>query len=306
MKVVIAGGTGFLGRRLWSQLASHGHEVVVLTRGVASRRAIGRTVAWHPEEPLATRGVSWASEIDGADAVINLSGEGLANKRWSDRRKRMLRESRILPTRSLVAAIRAAARKPVVFVSGSAVGYYGHTGDRLIDESSPPGSDFLATLCVDWEAEAHAAAALGCRVVLVRTGVVLSRDGGALEQLIRPFQWFVGGPLASGQQFMSWIHRDDWVDLVEWAIKTTEVSGPLNVTAPQPVTNAEFSTALGRALHRPSRLRVPALALHVMLGEMADVALVHGQRVLPKRALDAGFEFTYADLQTALASAVAG
>jgi uncharacterized protein (TIGR01777 family) len=305
MKIVLAGGTGFLGRPLWSQLASHGHDVVVLTRGVATRSAIGRTVSWHPEEVAATGGLSWPSEIDGADVVINLSGEGIADRRWSDRRKQALRESRILTTRSLVAAVRAAVRKPTVFVGGSAVGYYGDTGDRPIDESFPPGSDFLATLCVDWEAEAHAAAALGCRVVLVRAGVALASDGGALKQLVQPFRFLAGGPIASGRQYISWIHRDDWVDLVEWVMERSQISGPVNATAPNPVTNAEFSAVLGQVLHRPSWLRVPAFALRLIVGEMADVALVHGQRVLPTRALDAGFRFTRPELRSALQAAVA-
>ncbi len=305
MKIVLAGGTGFLGRPLWARLASHGHEVVVLTRGPAVRHAIGRTVSWDPAGGAAGD-LSWASEIDGADALINLSGEGIADKRWSDRRKQVLRESRILATRSLVAAARAAVRKPGVFVSGSAVGYYGNTGDRPVEESFPPGSDFLATLCVDWEAEAHAASALGCRVVAVRTGVVLAREGGVLKRLIPPFRFFAGGPMGSGQQYMSWIHRDDWVDIVEWAMDRPQISGPVNATAPNPATNREFSAALGRALHRPSRLRLPALALRLIVGEMADVSLVRGQRVLPKRALDAGFQFRYPDLTASLQAAIGG
>ena len=306
MKVILAGGTGFLGRPLWSRLAAGGHEVVVLTRGPEVQSAIGRTVSWRPGEAVVGGASSWASEIDGADVVINLSGEGLANGRWTARRKQALRESRILATRNLVAAVRASVQKPAVFVSGSAVGFYGNTGDRAIDESCPPGSDFLATLCVDWEAEAHAASPLGCRVVIVRAGVVLARGGGVLQRLILPFRLFAGGPLGSGRQYMSWIHRDDWIDLIEWAMDRPQISGPVNATAPHPVTNAEFSAALGRALRRPSRLRVPALAMRLIVGELADVALLQGQRVLPKRALDAGFQFTYPDLPAALQAALAG
>ena len=300
MKVIIAGGSGFLGRALTAQLAAGGHDVVVLTRRAGPSSGGVRTVAWSPDG----RAGEWAREIDGADAVVNLAGEGIADKRWSAARKDALRQSRILSTRSLVAAIRAAARRPSVFVSGSAVGYYGATGDDALDESFPPGSDFLATLCVDWEAEAQAASALGCRVVIVRTGVVLAREGGALKQLLPPFQWFVGGPVAPGTQWMSWIHRDDWVALVAWAIANAQVAGVVNATAPNPVRNAEFSKALGRALDRPSWLPVPGLALRVLVGELADVALVRGQRVLPARASQLGFPFVYPEIDAAMRSAV--
>jgi uncharacterized protein (TIGR01777 family) len=300
MKIVVAGGTGFLGRHLCARLASWDHEVVVLTRGASGGTEPARRVTWNPVDA----GGHWVFEIDGADAVVNLAGEGLADRRWTVRRKDVLRQSRIASTRGLVAAIRSATRRPSVFVSGSAIGYYGDADARPLDESFPPGSDFLATLCVDWEAEAHGAAALGCRVVIIRTGVVLARDGGALKKLIPPFLFFLGGPIASGRQYLSWIHRDDWVRLVDWTISRPDVSGAVNATAPNPVTNAEFSAAVGRALQRPSWFRVPRLALRVLVGEMADDVLVGGQRVVPTRALNGGFTFDHQDVDGALRAIV--
>lgn len=305
MKVIVAGGTGFLGRPLCRALAAAGHTVVVLTRGQAMVPGASRTVEWAPDRPAGSDPPdAWVREIDGADAVVNLAGAGLADRRWTEARKDVLRASRILATRNLVAAVRAARTRPSVFLSGSAVGFYGATGDAALDESFPPGSDFLATLCVHWEAEAHAAAALGCRVVIVRTGIVLGRDGGALKKLLPPFRLFVGGPIASGRQQMSWIHRDDWVALIRWALERPSVSGVFNATAPHAVTNREFSRALGRALRRPSWLPVPAFALRLLVGEIADVALVAGQRVVPTRATDAGFTFQYPDIDAAMRAAI--
>jgi uncharacterized protein len=309
VKVIVAGGSGFLGGALCRALLAQGHQVVVLTRGPMRGGPSDpmRHVSWDPEAPVPGAGASatgWSAELDGADAVINLAGAGLADKRWTSARKDVLRRSRTTSTRRLVAAIRAAARRPAVFISGSAVGYYGTTDDDVLDESFPPGSDALASICVEWEAHAQAAVALGCRVVIVRGGIALSRDGGALKKLLPAFQWFAGGPIASGRQYMSWIHLDDWVGLVLWVLRTPAVSGVINGTAPSPVTNEAFSAALGRALHRPSWLRVPAFALHLLVGEVADVALINGQRVVPKRALELGFAFTYPNIDSALRAAV--
>lgn len=277
MKILIAGGTGFLGRPLAAALAARGHDVAALGRDATI-------------------------DVDGTDVIVNLAGENIADGRWTSERKEALRQSRILMTRRLVAAVRTAAHKPSTFISGSAIGYYGDTGDQEIDESYPPGSDFLATLCVDWEAEAHAASALGCRVALMRTGIVLAADGGALKKLLPPFKLFAGGPIASGRQYMSWIHRDDWIGMMAWLIESPQISGPVNGTAPQPVTNEEFSRTLADRLGRPSWLRVPRIGLRVLLGEMADVALVAGQRVVPRRALELGFRFKYERLADALAA----
>jgi uncharacterized protein (TIGR01777 family) len=300
MKVVIAGGTGFLGRPLGDALVGAGHEVIVLTRARAAGSDVVRQVTWTPD---GTTG-PWTMAIDGADAVVNLAGAGLADRRWTTSRKHVLRDSRILATRSLVAAMRIVTTPPATFLSGSAVGYYGSRGAEPLDESARAGRDFLARLCSDWEAEALSAVSRGCRVLLIRTGVVLAREGGALRKLIPPFLMFAGGPIASGLQVMSWIHRDDWIALVVWALNARTASGALNATAPTPVTNAEFCRALGQALHRPSWLRVPTGALRLLVGEIADVALVSGQRVLPTKALAAGFTFRYPDINTAMQAAV--
>ena len=300
MRVVLAGGSGFLGRALSEHLVGRQHEVVILSRGGSVPARTGaRAVAWQPDG--SPNPGAWAREIDGAGAIVNLTGAGMADRRWTRRRKEELRQSRTQPARSLVAAVRAASVRPGTFVQGSAVGFYGAHGDEVIDESFPPGQDFLGQLAVSWEAEAHPAAALGCRLVILRSGVVLARGGGMLKKVIPPFQFFVGGPIASGRQYMSWIHLADWISIVTWAIETPSVSGVVNATSPGPATNADFSRALGRALHRPSWLRVPGFALRVIFGDMADDMLIAGQRVVPKRALEAGFVFNHADIDSALA-----
>lgn len=310
MKYVIAGGSGFLGRPLTQELKAKGHEVVVLTRGHAKSEGGIRQVTWSGEPaafaPPELRRAEWEREIDGADGVVNLAGAGIADKRWSAARKQELRQSRTDSTRALVGAIRSATRRPAVFLSGSAIGFYGPQPEdgHALDESAPPGSDFLSTLAVDWETEAQAAAALGCRVVIVRTGVALAKDGGALEKLIPPFKMFVGGPIGSGRQVLSWIHRADWIELVVWLLRREDAVGVYNATAPNPVTNAEFSDALGEALGRPSWLPVPGFALKALVGEMAGPALLAGQRVLPKRALEQGFTFLYPDIRSAMTAAV--
>jgi uncharacterized protein (TIGR01777 family) len=274
MKVVIAGGTGFLGRALAARLESDGHDVVVPARG-------------------STR------DVDGSDAVVNLSGESIAGKRWSAAQKQRILDSRIQITRGLVDAILAARKRPAVFVSGSAVGYYGPLGDEIATEDTPPGSDFLARVCIQWETEALRAAT-AARVVCVRTGLVLERDGGALPAMLPPFWFGAGGPVGSGRQYWPWIHRADWVGMVRWALQNTAVSGPMNVTGPTPVTNREFARALGRALHRPAFLPAPAFALRLLLGEMADALLLSGQRAVPARAQRGGFTFAYPTLDGAL------
>jgi uncharacterized protein (TIGR01777 family) len=295
MKIVIAGGTGFLGQALARRLTDDAHDVVILTRDSARVRPdlAGRPVAWDPT----AAGSAWTTEVDDADAIVNLAGAGLADRRWTDDRKAELRESRISSTRRLVTAVREAARHPPAFLQASAVGFYGTDGGgREVDESFPPGDDFLARLCVAWEAEAHPAAALGCRLVILRNGVVLAPDGGAGRKLRLPFKFFVGGPLASGRQYVSWIHRDDWVAMATWALTDSAVSGVVNATSPNAATNEELSRAIGRALRRPSWLRVPGFALRALVGEMAGPALIRGQRVVPRRAVELGFRFARPDV----------
>jgi uncharacterized protein (TIGR01777 family) len=306
MKVIISGGSGFLGTALTRELAARRHDVVILSRRPGSPAPNVRFVVWRPDT---TKSVTqpppeWPREVDGADAIVNLAGAGIADRRWTTARKQLLRDSRIAATRQLVSAVRAAARTPSVFVSASGIGYYGTTGDEILDESSPAGRDFLASLCVAWEAEARTAEAHGCRVAIVRNGIALARDGGALAKMLLPFQLGLGGPIASGRQYMSWIHRDDWVSLVVWILETSAARGPFNATAPDPVTNAEFVRELGAALHRPAVLPMPGFALRLLVGELADAGLINGQRVVPKRALDLGFPFKYADIHSAMPAAI--
>jgi uncharacterized protein (TIGR01777 family) len=241
----------------------------------------------------------WASTVDDADAVINLAGESLDAGRWSTARKAAILESRIAATRAMVGGLAKAHRPPGVFLNASAVGVYGTHGPEPLTENSSPGSDFLASVCIAWEAQAVEAARM-TRVVLLRTGLVLDRNGGALPRLALPFRLFAGGRAGSGKQYWSWIHREDWIRIVRWAIDTPDVGGPLNLTAPGPVTNAQFAKTLGRVLHRPALAPAPAFAMRLLLGEMADALILNGQRVLPAKATLHGFEFRYPDLESAL------
>lgn len=292
MRIIIAGGSGFLGRALHTKLQERGHAVGVLTR--RPRPGVQEDLAWTPDGSAD----AWARALDGVDAIVNLSGEGIADQRWNDARKQALRSSRLLSTRSLVAAIGRLATPPAVFVSGSAVGYYGARGDELITESEPPGSDFLADLCVEWEREAEQASSI-IRVVLLRTAPVLHPAGGALGKMLLPFRMGLGGPLGSGSQYMPWIHVGDWVDLVAWLIQNGNARGAFNITAPAPVTNAEFTRTLGRVLGRPAIIPVPGFGLRLLVGELAD-SLLTGQRAIPARAEEMGFEFRFRELEPAL------
>jgi uncharacterized protein len=304
MRIVIAGGTGFLGGPLAEVYAEEGHDVRVLTRSLPSgesRHDSGTgvpgitRVGWQPDGQSGP----WAAALDGADAVVNLAGAGIADRRWTPQRKAELRDSRIVPTRSLVAAIASAAAAPPVLVSASGVNYYGASGAEPKTEAAPPGGDFLAHVCEDWEAEARRAQSASTRVVPLRSGVVLERTGGALPRMITPFRFFAGGPIGSGRQYISWIHRIDWVEMVRWIVDTPAVTAPLNATAPVPVTSREFARALGRALHRPSLVPAPGFALRMALGEMAEALLLTGARIVPARAQALGFHFRYPEIDLA-------
>jgi uncharacterized protein (TIGR01777 family) len=295
MRIVVAGGTGFLGRPLAAALAADGHEVVVLSRS-APGGGPPRAVAWAPDGSAGP----WAKEIDGAGAVVNLAGESIAGRRWSAAHRQRILDSRVHATRSLAAAIAQAASPPPVFVSGSAVGYYGPLGDEPVTEAAGPGADFLAGVCAAWEAEAIRARSARTRVVCIRTGLVLEKDGGALPQMLPPFWFGAGGPVGSGRQWWPWIHRADWVAMVRWAMATMAVDGAINVTAPLPETNRDFARALGRAMHRPAFMPAPAFALRLLLGEMADALLLSGQRAVPEKAQRLGFTFRYSRVDDAM------
>ena len=304
MKIVVAGGTGFLGGPLCESWAEEGHDVRVLTRSLPagqSQHDSGTGV------PGITR-VGWSPDgtagavtplLESASAVVNLAGESIGKGRWTASRRRVLRDSRILATRTLASAISAAATPPPLFVSGSAIGYYGDRQTEPLTEDSPPGRGFLADLCVEWEAEARKAARSGIRIVTLRSGVALERSGGSLPRMVTPYRFFVGGRLGSGRQYFSWIHRLDWIELVRWIVETPDVSGPINATAPDPVTNRQLSHALGRALHRPALVPMPGFALRMVLGAMAE-SILTGQRVIPARARAAGFHFRYPEIDIAL------
>ncbi len=298
MRVVVAGGTGFIGSKLWESLLARGHDVVLLTRDASRSRD-----HVHPKVHVVSwaKGAAWEPWIDGAGGIVNLAGETIA-QRWTKAAKERIRTSRLDATAKLCGAIEKAILKPSVLVNASAVGIYGPRGDETLSEESSPGSDFLATTCLAWEAAAREAEPLGARVAMIRTGVVLGR-GGALAKMLPPFKAFLGGPIGEGGQWMSWIHLDDLVALYVFALENSQIAGPLDGTAPNPVTMKDFAAALGRALHRPSLLKVPAPAVHILLGEMSTVVL-DGQRVLPKKAQEAGFTFRFPEVDAALRDAV--
>jgi uncharacterized protein (TIGR01777 family) len=290
--VAITGASGLIGRALLAHLRGQGKRIRRLVR---SPDAAGPDdIVWDP-----TRGVLEPRALEGADAVIHLAGEPLA-QRWTSARRAAIRESRVRGTELLARTIAALDRKPSVLLSGSAVGYYGDRGDEAVDEESEPGTDFLAGVTRDWEAATGAASDAGVRVVLLRTGIVLSPHGGALERLLPHFRLGVGGPIGTGRQWMSWIALEDHVRAMEHALATTGMHGPVNLVAPNAVTNAEFATTLGRVLGRPALVPVPSFALELLYGEMARATILAGQRVLPKTLLRNGFHFAHPTLEEAL------
>jgi uncharacterized protein (TIGR01777 family) len=337
MRVTVTGATGLVGPRLVAALRARGDEVTVLTRDPERARRLlehsthparaperstprSRTPEGSAQHPSRTPGslvgrvqtVRWnlmrepatAAALTGRDAVVHLAGENVA-QRWSAQAKRSIRESRVTGTRHLVRGLESLgeSERPGTLVSSSAIGYYGSHGDEPIDEEAPGAQDFLARTCSEWEAEASAAEQFGARVVRVRTGVVLDRDGGALGKMVTPFKLGIGGPVAGGQQYVSWIHVEDLVAMMLAAIDDRRWSGPVNATAPQPERNRELSKMLGRVLHRPSLLPVPGAALRLLYGEMAEIVTT-GARVLPTRALVLGYEFRYPQLEPALRAAL--
>lgn len=293
MRVTIAGGTGLLGRALTCALRGHAHDVTVLTR----RPRVSGDLGWHPGSSSGT----WVELVRQSDAVVNLAGEPLDARRWTASRKEAILDSRVRTTRAIAEALASAAPRQAVLLNASAIGFYGPHGDELVTEATPAGNDFLASVCQAWEHEAQVAA-VSRRVVLLRTGLVLDRARGALPRLELPFRFFAGGRVGSGRQWWSWIHVEDWVSMTLWALERVQLSGPINLTAPNPVTNAQFARALGRVLKRPAIVPAPAFALRAALGEMAGALVLSGQRVIPERATEGGFRFRYPDLEGALAA----
>lgn len=297
MNVVVSGGTGFIGGAAVRHLADEEHTVVVLTRNPTRQR--DKLPLIELEQWDARTVGPWAKRIDGADAVVNLAGESIGGKRWRRDQKARIIDSRISATKAIVDAIAQASKKPRVLVSASAVGYYGHVESGDVTESHGKGKGFLAAVVERWEQEAREAEKLGVRVVLPRFGLVLEKDGGSLKKLALPMKLFAGGWLGSSDQWFPWIHRDDVVGMIEFAIQNAQLSGPLNVAAPDAVTMKEFCKSLGRALHRPCWAPVPSVVLRAMLGEMSEMLLT-GQRVVPRKLLDAGYRFRYPTLDGAL------
>ena len=303
MKVVVTGATGVIGRAVVQALKDRGDEVVVLSRNPSKASSALGVEAFEWPDPKASPPPADAF-ID-AVGVVHLLGEPVA-QRWTSQVKREIRESRVLGTRNLIAGLREAGPRLQVLVAQSASGYYGPHGDEVVDESTPAGSDFLASVVVDWEAEASKAASeFGLRVPICRTGVVLTQEGGALAQMLTPFKLGVGGPVAGGKQYLPWVHIDDVVGALLFALDQDGADGPLNVTAPTPVTNRDFSKALGRALHRPAVMPVPGFALKALYGEMSMIVTT-GVRAEPAALLRLGYRFEHADLDEALRAALAG
>ncbi|MCC3412353.1 MAG: TIGR01777 family oxidoreductase [Microcoleus sp. PH2017_29_MFU_D_A] len=307
MKVAIAGATGFVGSRLVEKLQAAGHQVVVLSRDAAKAGRVFPASAYPNLEVVAytpAESGDWQNSIAGCDAVVNLAGVPIAEERWTAARQQAILDSRRLTTAKLVEAIVNANPKPSVFVSASAIGYYGTSETAEFDESSPAGNDFLAAVCKDWEAAAQPAKNAGTRLAILRLGIVLGM-GGALAKMLPPFKLFAGGPIGTGKQWFSWIHREDVVDLILYSLQNSQVQGVLNATAPNPVRMNELCQTLGEVLSRPSWLPVPGFALEMLLGDGAKVVL-EGQKVLPKQTLASGFQYQYPMLKLALEEILAG
>ena len=301
MKVAITGATGFVGSRLVEKLKAEGHQILVLTRNLERAKRIFPASAFPNLEIFAyrpTESGDWQQSIADCDAVVNLAGEPIA-ERWTPEHKKAILESRQLGTRKIVEAIALADPKPSVLINASAIGYYGTSETATFDEDSPGGNDFLAEVCKKWEAEAQKVKEAGVRLVILRIGIVLDKDGGALAKMLPPFKLFAGGPLGSGRQWFSWIHRDDLVNLIVEALKRPDIEGTFNATAPNPVRMNQFCQTLGEVMNRPSWLPVPGFALETLLGEGAKVVL-EGQQVLPKKIQSLAFQYQYPTLKSAL------
>jgi len=299
VRVLVSGASGFIGSALCDALLARGDTVVGLSRDPQRARGTNPSVIWHAWEPTLERPP--AEALENVDGVVNLEGEKI-NQRWTDDAKRRIMESRRKGTHNLIAAIAATERKPKALVNQSAIGFYGDRGEAMVDESAEPGEGYDAEVVREWESAAREAEGTGVRLVVVRTGHVLDPRGGLLGELLTPFKLGVGGPIAGGRQYMSWVHIDDEVGILLWALDDERVDGTINSTAPNPVTNREFSQAIGRALHRPASVPVPGFVLDLKFGSEFGKVLRGGQRVMPRRALDLGYVFKYPEIDGALQS----
>lgn len=298
MRILITGATGLIGKTLSGVLRAKGNELILASRG----------------EPTTVEGIKWNAEtsfpaddmerLEGLDAVIHLAGESVSGLRWTDEKKKAIRDSRVRGTRSMIETFARLKKKPGVFVTASAIGFYGDRGDEELTETSTAGDGFLSDVCREWESESRRAEDMGIRTVLLRTGIVLSKDGGALGAMLLPFKLGVGGVVGSGEQWMSWVSLDDVVAIIEFALENEKLRGAVNVTSPNPVKNVEFTRALGEVLYRPTILPLPGFAVNLVFGEMGDALLLASSRVRPERLLDEGYIFKYTDLKPALEHAV--
>ena len=293
MKILITGGTGFIGKKLCRFLLDQDHELTILSRKPKKVHLLCG------ERVQAISSIEQLTISDSFDAIINLAGEGIADSRWTEKRKQVLLNSRVNTTRQLIAYIERAKKRPEVLISGSAVGYYGNRGSRILNERSEPHEDFSHELCEKWESTAIEAENFDVRVCVIRTGLVIGNDGGFLKRMLPVFKLGLGGPMGDGQQWMSWIHRTDFIAIIDKLLESKVMQGIFNATAPEPVSNAEFSQALGNVLNRPTFIPVPAFVLKTLLGEMSEL-LLGGQRVLPERIEQAGFKFQFKTLEQAL------